>query len=121
MNQEKEILVVDDQPGIRMLLTDVLKNEGYKVTTAADGKEAVNKLYTHTYHLMIVDYKLPVISGVEILQMLNQDKKEIPVIVISGLTDEIEKELAGNPLVKEILAKPFDIHQLLRFVKNFTG
>jgi two-component system response regulator (stage 0 sporulation protein F) len=104
-----------------MLLTDVLKNEGYKVTTAADGKEAVNKLYTHTYQLMIVDYKLPVISGLEILKMLNEDKVEIPVIVISGLTDEIEKELADNPLVKEILAKPFDIYHLLKVVKNITG
>jgi len=117
----QEILIIDDQPGIRMLLTDVLKNEGYKVTTAADGKEAVNKLYTHTYQLMIVDYKLPVISGLEILKMLNEDKVEIPVIVISGLTDEIEKELADNPLVKEILAKPFDIYHLLKVVKNITG
>jgi len=117
----QEILIIDDQPGIRMLLTDVLKNEGYKVTTAADGKEAVNKLYTNTYQLMIVDYKLPVISGLEIVKMLNKDKIEIPVIVISGLTDEIEKELADNPLVKEILAKPFDIYHLLKVVKNITG
>jgi two-component system response regulator (stage 0 sporulation protein F) len=118
---KKEILIIDDQPGIRMLLTDVLENEGYKVTTAADGKEAVNKLYQHTYNLMIVDYKLPLISGVEILQRLRRDKMEIPTIVISGLAGEIEKELADYHLVKEVLAKPFDIHQLLEMVKNNTS
>jgi DNA-binding response OmpR family regulator len=117
----KEILVIDDQPGIRVLLTDVLENEGYKVTTASDGKEALKKIYEHTYHLMMVDYKLPVINGVEILQQLNQDKVEIPVIVMSGLADEIKNELSDYQLVKKVVAKPFDIHQLLGIIRNIIG
>ncbi|WP_164217713.1 response regulator [Virgibacillus sp. YIM 98842] len=117
----KEILIIDDQPGIRMLLTDVFENEGYKVTTAADGEEAIKKLYENRYDAVLVDYKLPIISGVEILRKLEQDNINVPIIVMSGLADEIEKELSEFQLVKEVLGKPFDIQQLVGNVKKIIG
>lgn len=117
----KEVLVIDDQAGIRMLLSDILENEGYSITTADNGKEALDKLYNHEYDLLIIDYRLPVISGTEILQKLKRDQMEIPVIVISGLADEAGEELAENACVKAVLAKPFDIQQLLETVKKITG
>jgi DNA-binding response OmpR family regulator len=118
---QKEILIIDDQPGIRMLLTDVFGNEGYKTTTAADGKEGLSKIYENKYDLVLVDYKLPIIGGVEILHKLQQDKVKIPVVVMSGLADEVRKELVDFHLVKVVLKKPFDIQQLLERVKNITG
>lgn len=121
MVMHKEILIIDDQPGIRMLLTDIFENEGYKTTAAEDGKQAINKLYENKYDLVLVDYKLPIISGIEILKKLEQDNIKTPVIVMSGLADEIEIELAEFPFVQDVLAKPFDIQQLVRTVKNTIG
>ncbi|GAB3789325.1 response regulator [Virgibacillus kimchii] len=118
---EKEILIIDDQPGIRMLLTDIFENEGYKITTAADGKEAVNKIYKNEYDLVLVDYNLPIMNGMEILEKLERDNMKTKIIVMSGLSDEVEKELDGFHLVKEVFAKPFDIQQLVETVKNIIG
>ena len=114
---EKEILIVDDQPGIRMLLTDILANEGYQVSTAKNGKEALDKIYANKYNLIILDYKLPIIDGVEVLQKMKQNKVEIPTIIISGLVEEVSKESSNNNLIKKVIAKPFNVKDIQQSVK----
>ena len=114
---EKEILIVDDQPGIRMLLTDILANEGYQVSTAKNGKEALDKIYANKYNLIILDYKLPIIDGVEVLQKMKRNKVEIPTIIISGLVEEVSKESSNNNLIKKVIAKPFNVKDIQQSVK----
>src|SRR5690625_527709 len=63
LSMQKEILVVDDQPGIRLLLTDIFENDGYKVNTAETGQEALDKIYKNFFDLIILDYKLPILDG----------------------------------------------------------
>src|SRR5690625_595683 len=115
-----EILIVDDQPGIRLLLTDILTNDGYKVTTASNGKEAIEKLQEEPYALILLDYKLPIIDGVQVLEQIEKENIIIPVIVMSGLTEKIEKEVKKWSFVKMLLAKPFNIQEISTAVQEIT-
>ena len=108
----KELLVVDDQPGIRLLLTDILMNAGYEVTTASDGREAVDLLGERQFALVMLDYKLPLIDGLGVLEKIKEMEQSVPTIVMSGLVEKIETELKEFPHVKQILAKPFNIEDI---------
>lgn len=115
---EEEILVVDDQPGIRLLLTDILADAGYNTTTASTGKEALDKLQEKQFALILLDYKLPIIDGVEVLKKIEQQNLKLPAIVMSGLAEKIEEDMKNYPLVKELLAKPFNIQEIPAMVKR---
>ncbi|WP_405097563.1 response regulator [Oceanobacillus sp. FSL H7-0719] len=114
----EEILVVDDQPGIRLLLTDILTDAGYNTTTASTGKEALDKLKEKRFSLILLDYKLPIIDGVEVLKKIEKQNLNVPAIVMSGLAEKIEDELKGYPLVKDLLAKPFNIQEIPEMIKG---
>lgn len=117
---KKHILVVDDQPGIRFLLDEVFKNEGYQVTTANTGKEALDHVRTYTFDLVIMDYKLPIMDGVHVLHRMEEEEVIIPVILMSGLPDEIKQTTESSPLLKHILPKPFNIIEVCELVKELV-
>ncbi|SET66414.1 two-component system, response regulator, stage 0 sporulation protein F [Oceanobacillus limi] len=118
---DKEILVVDDEHGIRLLLEDILTNEGYKVITAKTGKEALDKLNAHSISLMILDYKLPIVDGLEILKKLDREKTEVPTVVMSGLVEKITEETKDISNVKSILAKPFNVLDVVQEVQSILA
>jgi DNA-binding response OmpR family regulator len=104
----KTVLVVDDQPGIRLLLQEVLTNEGYEVVTAQNGKEAVERTEKEEIDLLILDYKLPILNGEEVIKKMKNKKEQIPIILVTGL-GKIGLDLAGYPFVKKVVEKPFNI------------
>lgn len=114
---EKNILVVDDQPGIRFLLDEVFTNEGYQVTTANTGKEAIDQIHARKFDLIMLDYKLPVMDGLEVLCQMEKENINLPAILMSGLAEEI-KEGEVCRLVKHILAKPFNIMDVCKLVND---
>jgi two-component system response regulator (stage 0 sporulation protein F) len=114
---QKKILVVEDQPGIRLLLTDILEGEGYGVTTAATGKEAFNEIGKTTFDLLILDYKLPVLTGVEVLNKLEREHIYIPAILMSGMVEEMRPEEKTHSLIRGVLAKPFDVKAISDMVR----
>ncbi|WP_281271835.1 response regulator [Oceanobacillus chungangensis] len=101
--------MVDDQPGIRLLLTDILSSEGYQIMTAATGKEALDKIYSNTFDLIILDYNIPIIDGEKLLETLEKENKEVATIVISGLVEKIMDKVEQSKLVRKVIAKPFNI------------
>src|SRR5574341_2546364 len=85
MSKEKaSILVVDDEPTIRLLVTSVLKDEGYAVTAAATGEEALQLAARRHFHLVITDLKMPGISGVELLERVKRDDPGTAVILLTA-------------------------------------
>lgn len=118
IKMKKHILVVDDQPGIRFLLEEVFTNEGYQVTTANTGKEALNQVHASTFDLIMMDYKLPIMDGVHVLRQLEENEIIIPVILMSGLPDEIKEDGRSSLLLKHILPKPFNIVEVCNIVKD---
>ncbi|ELK49024.1 UNVERIFIED_CONTAM: response regulator [Halobacillus marinus] len=112
------ILIVDDQPGIRLLLEEILKAEGYAVTSAKTGKEACDCTKKKNFDLIIMDYNLPVMHGRDVLSYLNEREYDSSVMIITGSSkDSVEKEI-NFPFVTHIIEKPFDIHNLKELVNG---
>ncbi|WP_106496009.1 response regulator [Lentibacillus sp. Marseille-P4043] len=114
----REILIVDDQPGIRLLLQEVFINEGYQVETANTGKEALEKIHSNTFDLIMLDYKLPIVDGAEVLQRLEEQGITTPAILMSGLAEGLVKESEKYSMVQEVIAKPFNIQDVCSTVKT---
>lgn len=104
----KHILIVDDEPLIRRSLGELLTISGYSVSTAANGKEALEILKDYTADIVIADMKMPVMDGIQLLKKIKVNYPEIPVIVISGYASienavEAMKEGAYDYVTKPIV------------------
>lgn len=104
----KWILVVDDDPGVRRLLTTVLEATGYVVVAARDGLEATDLARQLRPHLVILDLRMPGMSGGELLRSLGQT----PIIVLSGYVGDLTAEQAARRNIVDRLTKPVDVGML---------
>ncbi|WP_077298063.1 response regulator [Virgibacillus pantothenticus] len=118
---EKTILVVDDQPGICMLLTDILTEEGYRVETANTGKEGLEKINSSSFHLLMIDYHLPVLNAFEVLRQLEKTNNHIPAIVMTGMTETVIREKEDCNNIVTILSKPFNIKEVCQLVHSILN
>ena len=82
------ILVVDDDEGLRLLMTDSLRAEGYAVETAADARETLARLDRRPPDLLVLDLKLPDGGGPELIARLQRDRPAVPFVVVTGRGDE---------------------------------
>jgi two-component system, response regulator, stage 0 sporulation protein F len=115
---KRKILIVDDEVGIRLLLEDLLESEGYEVATAQTGKEALNMIELHTFDLIMIDYKLPVMDGIEVVKQLNKENKTISTILMSGLAENIKDETEGIPNLIKVLSKPFNVLEVRDYINQ---
>ncbi|HLQ71211.1 MAG TPA: response regulator [Bacillota bacterium] len=115
---KNRILVVDDQPGIRLLLNDILTSEGYHVTTAKTGKEVYEHLDANRFDLLILDYKLPIMNGIEVLQQIERAGIRVPVIIITGVKETVQNDMQVIDLDIELLAKPFNVEDVCALVEK---
>lgn len=108
----KRILIVDDQIGIRLLLNEVFKNEGYETYLAANGLEALEYIGNTVVDCVLLDMKIPGMDGIEILKRIKAERKELPVLMMTayGELDLITKakELGAT----HYFTKPFDIYEV---------
>ena len=116
MSNKSIVLVVDDQPGIRRLLMEVLTEEGYVVYTAANGYEGMQKAKDLNPALILMDMKMPGMDGIETLRELKHINQADKVIMMTAYGElglvNIAKELGAYAYV----TKPFDIIELCTMV-----
>jgi two-component system response regulator FlrC len=118
VKSKASILVVDDEPAMRLLVTSILKGEGHEVTAAANGEEAIQLIERHHYHLVITDLKMPGMSGVDLLARVKQDDPETAVILLTafgtvGGAVEAMRKGAVHYLLKP-LANPDELRLAVR-------
>jgi len=115
MNTMNRVLLVDDDDAARLALSACLASCGYEVTEASDGMEALIRLQTGAYALVITDYQMPGLNGLELMQIVRK-KWKIPVLLISGHLTETEEQVA---ILSQacVLRKPIDRDALLPLVK----
>jgi two-component system, NtrC family, response regulator AtoC len=112
------ILVVDDERTLRFTLKEGLSDEGYRVETAADGAEALEKLEREEYQLVLLDQKLPDVSGIELLKTIRARKRGIQVVMMTAygqIPQAVEATKAG---CYEYLSKPFELDHLKLILGN---
>ena len=108
--QAYSILVVDDNEMNRDLLTRRLERQGYRVTTAVDGQEALDVLSRQEFSLVLLDIMLPVINGYQVLEQMKADQKSshIPVIITTALDEADGKAKCMELGADDYLTKPFN-------------
>lgn len=113
------ILLVDDSTDLRDAFATVLRLEGYQVTNAINGLEALNAVASADYSLVLLDIDMPVMTGLEFLWAYDQQQRpHSPVIVCSGEANIRRDDLPA--FVVEILIKPFDIDTFLKHVGKYS-
>lgn len=115
-----KVLIVDDHPGIRLLLSEVLMYENYDVTTVSNGKEALSELENKSFSLILLDYELPIIDGLGVIKELNDQSCMTPTIVMSGRAEELD-ELRQYPFIKTVVKKPFDLLEIQSYIETFIN
>ncbi len=112
-----KILVVDDEESIRELLSVQLGKNGYEVLTAADGREALEKV--SEADLVLLDVMMPELDGFEVCRRLKADKDlmAIPVIMLTAKAEEIDKVLGLELGADDYISKPFSLRELLARIK----
>lgn len=114
----RKILIIDDQMGIRMLLTELLRREGYETYQAANGKEAIALLAANAFHLILLDMKIPGMNGIEILREIRQREPGVPVMMMTAYGELEMVEEAKKLGVVHYFAKPFDVEEIRREVNK---
>ena len=112
------ILVIDDDPCIRMLITDVLGLEGYDVRTAEDGLAGLRLIAARRPDCVVLDVMMPGLDGHAVLQRIRtaDGGPDLPVVMLTAAADDVQAWQAWTEGVDYFLAKPFDPAELLRYL-----
>lgn len=119
MNAKRRILVVDDEASIRTLVKTVLERAGYEVTTARDGREAIALLARSDYDVILLDVIMPNVSGLGVVDELRRSRTAVlahTYLLTGGDSDQLK-----NLPVRGVIAKPFDISNLIAETKDCIG
>lgn len=115
---KSNILVVDDEPVARQSLSDILKLEGYVVSSVPNGQAAVEHVRTHAVDLMVVDLKMPGMDGLEVIQVVNQVSPETEIILLTA-HGSIESAMQALRLrIHDYLLKPASPAQIIASVRK---
>ena len=116
----KTILVADDESHILNVVSLKLRNAGFRVVTARDGQEALELAASEKPDLLITDYHMPQLSGIELCQKLKQDPatSSIPAIMLTARGYQLEPSDTEQSGILRMLSKPFSPRQLLTTVNE---
>ncbi|MFS0634691.1 response regulator transcription factor [Mesobacillus foraminis] len=109
------ILLAEDEEILRMLIMDTLEDEDYVVDEAADGQEAMEFLKINVYDLVILDYMMPVMTGIEVIQNIRREghNKDAKIMMLSAKSQQHEQDKVLKAGANYFMAKPFSPLELL--------
>jgi len=108
-----KVLVVDDDPTFRELLSDLLETVGYHVWTAEDGLAGINALHHGPFDLILVDHQMPRMTGLDMTAFIRRSDTVTPIILITGDCYALDHEIVARAGVTKILPKPLKIDEFL--------
>ncbi len=116
----KKVLVVDDEIHIVHVVAIKLRNNGYDVTTASNGAEALELALQNKPDVVVTDFQMPVMTGLELIKQLrgNELTKDVPVVMLTARGFAIEDEQKEDLKISEFISKPFSPKELLRNIED---
>ena len=114
----RRILVVDDDPSILRLVATILRREKYHVDTANGGREALSKLESAQYDVIVLDLMMPDISGVDVLRSLEARHTRMRCVIVLSAASSLDVAHSVNSNVFSALRKPFDNEALVDAVRR---
>lgn len=118
--EEKTVLVVDDDILMQQVVAMRLKVNGFRVLVASDGEEALPVIRSQSPSLIVLDLMLPKITGYELCRMIKMDEElqSIPVLVLSALEKQTDRDRAMEAGADAYFIKPFDLELLVAKIKQ---
>lgn len=123
MIEPRHILLVDDEAIAIMALEHGLLDEGFRVTTAFNGQEALGLWRRHRFDALVTDLRMPVMAGDELIRNVRSDAPELPVVVVSGYaTGEVSDGLKVSfPAPIEVMPKPVRVEEIAGALKRMLS
>ena len=112
-----KILIVEDEPDMRLGLKDNLEFDGYEVDSAENGKDGYEKIIKNNYDLVLMDVMMPEMSGFEVCKQIRKEGINVPVILLTAKGEEIDKVRGLEMGADDYITKPFSLRELLARVK----
>lgn len=111
------ILIVEDEAGIVQFLQQGLEEEGYEITTASDGEKGLELLLNENYELVLLDWMLPNLSGLEVCKIFREKNKTTPIIFLTA-KDTVQETIEGLQAgANDYIKKPFSFDELVERIK----
>lgn len=111
------ILIVEDEIGIMQFLQQGLEEEGYQITTASDGAKGYQLVQEHSFHLIILDWMLPKMTGLELCKAIRNQDKKTPILFLTA-KDTIQETIEGLQAgANDYIKKPFSFEELVERIK----
>lgn len=119
----KTILVADDEPFVLRSLEFILKKEGYRVLTAVDGQEALEKAMAERPDLCLLDIQMPRMDGNQVCRQLRDDpeRKDTYIVMITAKGQEADRQISLDSGANEYITKPFSPRKVITRVKEILG
>lgn len=113
MPDPKHILIAEDDPSIRLGLVDILEGEGYRVSVATNGEEALTLFQSLCPDLAVFDIMMPGLSGYDVCRRIRKADTKTPILMLSAKSEEIDKVLGLELGADDYITKPFGVRELL--------
>ncbi|WP_312475984.1 response regulator [Neobacillus sp.] len=119
----KKILLAEDEEILRMLIVDTFEEKDYLIDEAEDGQEALNYIEKNDYDLIILDYMMPIFTGLEVIQKVKcqEEKKNTKILMLSAKSQQSEQEKVLKAGAGYFMSKPFSPIQLLEKVEEILN
>jgi len=111
------ILIVEDEPNMRLGLKDNLEFEGYEVDLTEDGETGLKKISEGNFSLVLLDVMLPKMSGYDVCKAVRESGNKVPIILLTAKGEEIDKVLGLEFGADDYVTKPFSLRELLARIK----
>lgn len=115
------ILVVDDEPDVRMYVERALRADGHDVMSTFDGFTALSALRERSYDLLLTDIAMPGMDGITLSLQAERDFPNMKILLMTGYAHERQRAHNLDELVHEVMSKPFDIETLRQRVNSIVG
>ena len=116
-----KILLAEDEEVLRMLVVDTLEDEGYTIDEACDGEEAYELIKKNSYDLILVDYMMPVYSGLELIEMIRRDNNPTKIMMLSAKSQISDQQKVLKAGANYFMSKPFSPMQLVVRIEEILG
>ncbi len=113
----RSVLVVEDEEQMRTMLEDNLQFDGYRVTAVSSGEDALGELERHAYSLVLLDVRLPGLSGFDVCRRLRSRGTRVPVIMLTARSQEADRIAGLDVGADDYVSKPFSVRELLARVR----
>jgi len=106
------VLIAEDDHHLQQGLLDLLEAEGYRVTTAADGRQALEAFHAEHFDLLLLDVMMPQLSGYDVCREVRKVDERVPIIMLTAKGEEIDKVIGLELGADDYVTKPFGLHEL---------